>query len=73
MKTTTNISTEYAPCRKTASGPWRPITITRYHSKLEAERHIERELSYPHSAPAEDYKVMQRTVITTISEWEDLT
>lgn len=72
MKTNTEIYTEYVPCRKTKIGTWRPITTARYRSKLEAERRIERELSLPGAAPSEDYKVMQRTVVVTLSAWANL-
>ena len=72
MKTTTEIYKEYTPCRKTKTGHWRPITISRYRSKLEADRHIEHELSLPHAADEDDYKVMQRTAVVTLSEWEDV-
>lgn len=72
MKTRTEIYNEYAPCRKTATGIWRPITTARYRSKLEAERHMNQALDLPGAGPAEDYKVMQRTAVVVLSEWVDV-
>ena len=77
MKTRTEIQTEYAPCGVLASGKSRPLSIARYRSKETAERALEEykgiHAKYPKiDGGCVEYKIMKRTVITTISEWEDV-
>lgn len=71
MKTRTEKRTEYAPCRRTPSGTWRPVTLARFRSRKEVERFLKKAGNPYASLPAEDFKIMQRTVIVTLSEWKD--
>lgn len=86
MKTITNIETEYAPCGLTAKGKWRPLTVFSSifgsakaicRSKETAERELE-EIKEAHAKNpkiykgCKDFKIMKRTVVFTISEWEDV-
>ena len=78
MKTRTHIETEYAPHGLTAQGMWRPLSVARYRSQETAERALEEHKKIcenPRIAKfrgCKEYKVMKRTVVTTISEWEDV-
>lgn len=77
MKTRTNITTEYVPCGLTAQGKWRPITVARFRSLEAADRALEEHKKDCAANPrifqgCEAYKIMKRTVVTTISEWEDV-
>lgn len=78
MNTKTEIATDYAPFRKTKSGKWRKLEPFWFYrseklAKMELEKIKEADkiARFPSEAPSE-YKIMKRTVITTISEWEDL-
>lgn len=77
MKTRTNITTEYTPCGLTAQGKWRPLKAFGSKSLEEAERALEAckeaHAKHPNIYPGcKDFKVMKRTVVTTISELEDV-
>lgn len=77
MKSRTNIATEYTICGLTTSGAWRPFTATRFRSQETAERAMEDykkdRAEHPFVyANCEDFKVVKRTVVTTIGEWEDV-
>lgn len=77
MKTRTNIETEYTPCGLTEQGTWRPITHRRYKCKESAEYKLEEHISLRKEHPGcyescKEYKIMKRTVVTTIGEWEDV-
>jgi hypothetical protein len=81
MKTRTEIHTEYVPTAKTANGSWRPITVARFRSQKQVERYLEenkitlsacRKVTPEDFKTGENYKIMKRTVITTISEWEEV-
>ena len=68
---------EYAPHGLTAQGKWRPITLARFRSQEAAERCLEEHKKDCAANPfifkgCEAYKVMKRTVVTTIGEWEDV-
>lgn len=72
MKTRTKTEIQYAAFRQGQDGSWRKIQAFAARSKAEAEYYIEewkRRACYP---PHEKFKVMQRTVVTTINEWEDV-
>lgn len=79
MKSTTHIETEYTPHGKTSSGTWRPVTMQRFRSQKSAERFLEEYKQHRAAFPkcyesfgiSEEYKIMKRTVITIMSEWED--
>lgn len=76
MRSRTDISIEYAPCGLTAQGTWRRLNIFNFPSQETAERALEEykesfakiRNSYP---GYEAYKVMKRTVVVTLGEWED--
>ena len=80
MKSKTHIETEYTPHGKTSSGTWRPVTMRRFRSLKSASRFLEEykqdraafPMLYESFGISEEYKIMKRTVITTISEWEDV-
>ena len=77
MNSKTNIATEYTPCGLTAQGKWRPITLQRFRSQRAAEVHLEEhkkdcELNPRLFEGCKEYKIMKRTVVTTIGEWEDV-
>ena len=78
MKTKTNIGTEYTVCGKTPQGKWRPITTQLFGSQLEAERYLEKHEKARAEHPryfkgCNECKVMKRTAIVTLGEWEDVT
>lgn len=74
MKSTTK--TEYAPHGLTAQGKWRTLTSQRFTSAQLAEARLE---EYKQDCknlpnlyePYQEYKVMKRTVVITISEWDE--
>lgn len=77
MNTKTNIAIEYAPLGLTAQGRWRPLCIGRFRSQEPAEKALEEYKANHARLPkiyegCKEYKVMKRTVITTISEWENV-
>ena len=78
MKSNTNIKTEYAPCGLTTQGRWRridPLAIfaTQEHAEKALEEHKENCAKHPNIFKGcKEYKVMKRTVITTLTEWEDV-
>lgn len=77
MKSRTHIETEYAPHGLTAQGTWRPLSVARYRSQETAERALEEHKRIRAANPFipgdfDEYKVMKRTVVTTIGEWEDV-
>ena len=78
MKTNTIIKIEYTPCGLTAQGRWRPISaLARFSSQKAAERALEEHKKDCAKHPryfqgCKEYKIMKRTVITTISEWGDV-
>ena len=79
MKSNTNIVIEYAPLGLTAQGKWRPIisALSRFRTQEQAERALEEHKKQCAAHPryfegCKEYKIMKRTVISTISEWEDV-
>lgn len=78
MKSNTTIKTEYAPCGLTAQGKWRPISgLARFATQEHAEHYLEEHKKNCAAHPryfqgCEQYKIMKHTVITTITEWEDV-
>lgn len=72
MKTKTEITTQYAPFVQRRSGGWCKLQPFASHSKEEAERYIEtHKSSNPYMGEAK-YKIMRRTVIFSVGEWEDV-
>lgn len=74
MKTTTKTEIQYAPFRQRPDGTWHKLQAFPARSLAEAEYYIgefKRRACYP---PHEKFKIMSRTVTTTITEteWEDV-
>lgn len=72
MKTKTEITTQYAPFALTSSGKWRKLVPFFCRSQESAEKDLQLYKEHPFVDRYKDYKVMKRTAITTISEWEDI-
>lgn len=77
MKTRTNIRTEYTIHGLTSKGAWRPVTLLRFASEAAAEKALEEykkscAMNYSIFKDCKEYKIMKRTVVTTISEWEGI-
>ena len=70
MKTTTKTVVQYAPFMQHRSGKWCKIQPFTSRSKEEAELYIKQQTRNPYIRNPK-YKIMQRTVTVTTSEWED--
>lgn len=76
QKTTTK--TEYALCRQRKDGNWYPVNVTRYGSRIEAERAKEEYEKLAKMIPGSYYsdwadgKVMKRLVTVTTTDWEEV-
>lgn len=80
MQSRTIIETEYAPCGLTKEGKWRSFapSLRPYRNYERAKEELERCKKKVENNPfypkdCKEFRVMKRTVITTISEWEDVT
>ena len=72
MNTKTEIATEYAPFGLTEKGRWHKLIPFFCKSQESAEKDLRLYKEQPLTHKCKEYKVMKRTTITTISEWEDL-
>jgi hypothetical protein len=76
MKTSTSIRTEYAPLALKPDGTWRQIH-TAAHSAAIAEAKLKQYQQNAERTPLnymryEQYRIGQRTVITTVEEWQEV-
>lgn len=71
-KTTTTTKTEYTPFELTVRGTWIPFYIKR-RTKEGAERLLKDHIRLRKEIGEHigEYKIMKRTVVTTVSEWEE--
>lgn len=78
MKTATKINTEYMTFAEWPDGRPSPVYCTRTlnnaeRAEIEKNRYMEEVKKNPHLYPKyQRFTVMKRTVITTVSEWEDV-
>lgn len=69
--------TEYTLCELTKCGSWRPLSLKRYGSKVEAERAREAYIALAEAHPKSFYeryidsRIMKRQVTITMTKWED--
>ena len=72
----TTIRTEFAGMGKKPDGSWKPITAKASNAE-DAEKYLTEYLSYNEEYPGlftpyDEYKVMQRTVITVTEDWNEV-
>ena len=78
MKSKTEIQIEHMTFGETDDGRWVPIRETRTRdnpevAEMQKNKYLEAEREMPRRfRQFKNYKIMRRTVITTIGEWEDV-
>ena len=76
MNTKTIIEEEYIPCGLTEGGTWEQFSMYKGFTKEEADKNLKEFIEHladcAFSEEYLEYKIMKRTTITTVSEWEDV-
>lgn len=77
MNAKIHFEVEYVACGLMPDGKWRHITTNRYrskeHAKQQLEHHLQLKKENPYFYPnVTEYKIMRRTTITALGEWEDI-
>lgn len=76
MNTKTIIEEEYIPCGLTEGGEWEKFSMYKGFTKEEADENLKEFIEHladcAFSEEYSEYKIMKRTTITTVSEWEDI-